>query len=458
MMLSLVSIFLSSISLQRFGTVVPLENLSMKLRIANALVSYVRYIAKMIWPHHLAIFYPYPDKLPPWQTTAALLFLFAVSLMVIRLLNRQPYLGVGWFWYLGTLLPVSGLMQAGLWPAMADRWAYVSMIGLFIMIAWSVSALMAGGNRRRFGLGVITLAIVFGLMVSTRLQVQYWQNSISLFQHIVDIYPENWLAHNNLGTALATRDRTLETYNHFSKALRLKPNSAYVHVNYGNSLLARGKIDEAIDHFSEALRIDSEIARAYNSLGLALIRKGKLNEAILNFQLALRKSPAYANAYNNLKLALSIHKQINRAVEDMRAALNFEPDDPALDSRIEEFLKRKRVLSQALNRYHKSLSRQPGFSGLDINEIDIISEVMQAVDEALPLFKKIIKFRPDSAGVYYIIACIYSRQGNTRESITWLNSAIQKGFNDWDLIRTDFDLENIRNSAYYFRLVTSQNV
>jgi len=304
--LSGVGIYLSASSVEGLGTVIPMELRPMELRVANALVSYVNYIGKMIWPQGLAIHYPYPDMVPIWKATCAALFLGLVSLVVLPAIKRKPYLSVGWLWFLGTLVPVTGLVQVGLWPAMADRWAYVPLIGLFIMIAWGVCDLVARWSRKKTVLASLSLAILLVLMILSWTQVRYWKNSIALFEHALNVTMNNVPAHNNLGKSLAKRGEIAEAIIHFSEALRIKPRYAKAHYNLGLAFANQDRTTEAIIHFSEALRIKPGLAEAHHNLGVALMRKGKIVDAIAHFREALIIRPDFSSAHSNLKIALEL--------------------------------------------------------------------------------------------------------------------------------------------------------
>ena len=184
---SVASLFVATLSLQSAGTLVSSESIPMGLRTANALVCYVKYIVKMIWPQNLAVFYPYPAFVPVWQSAGALVFLICISVMVFRHLREKPYLVVGWLWYLGALVPVVGFVQAGLWPEMADRWAYVPLIGVFIIIAWGIHDLVAEWRWRKIVLALSSGMVLLGLMRCTWLQNRHWTNTLTLFQHAVNV-------------------------------------------------------------------------------------------------------------------------------------------------------------------------------------------------------------------------------------------------------------------------------
>ena len=441
LVLSMASVYLSSLSLQGQAEFKSLDDVGMMLRIANALTSYLEYIFKVIWPRNLTIFYPYPEAVPLWEATGALLALIGLSVIFIWTLRTRPYLSVGWLWFLGTLLPVSGLVIAGNFPALADRWAYVPAIGLFIMIAWSIPDLVKRWSHYQVGLGVMSILIVSTLMASAWGQTQNWKNSVTLFQHALTVNPENWLAHTNLGTALADNGQKEDAYRHFAEAIRLYPHEPHIQVNYGDRMLAIGRIKKAADHYHEALRINPGFAEAHNNLGLILVRSGKIEESIEQFQLAIQNRPDYENAIKNLNLAISINKKINLATNNFNESLIFDLRDPQLEIKITDILNRKAELNSALTNFQKSLSGQPGFGGLDPDDIPVVLNAKQQYEKKLPMFEKVIAQLPENAAVFYHIACIYGRQGKDRDSLKMLNKALQNGFDRKHLIKADFDLQ-----------------
>jgi len=256
---------------QSGGAVCSFSAFPINIRIANALVSYVGYIVKMLWPHQLAVLYPYPGMLPWIQVIGACLLLVFISILAFMALKRCPWLIVGWVWYIVTLVPVIGLVQVGS-QAMADRYTYVPLIGIFIMIAFGVPELMSGWRYRKIGLSTMAVACLLVLMATTWFQVRYWANSVTLFERALAVTENNYVLHSNLGVTL------------FSK----------------------GKVDEAIDHFHDAMRINPRYAKAHNNLGTALIHKGKVKKAIAHFREALRIRPGYSDAHDNLQKAISL--------------------------------------------------------------------------------------------------------------------------------------------------------
>jgi tetratricopeptide (TPR) repeat protein len=313
--------------------------LALKMCFANAVVSYLRYVGKMIWPSKLAVFYPYYiDRLLLLKAAAAFLVLLGVSILVLRLASRHRYLPAGWLWYLGTLVPVIGFVQVGS-QTFADRYTYMPLTGLFIIIAWALPELLAGWRHRRIAMGAAAAAILSALTVCTWMQMGYWHNSIALFEHALKVTVNNGLAHYNIGVALQQQRKPEEAFNHYLQVLRINPNYADAHNNLGSLLLGQGKPDEAVSHFRRALELKPNFVEAYNNLGLALGIKGNLDEAISNFQQALRLKPDYVDAHYHLGLALQLLGKNDEAISHYRQALKVDPNHTKANKALQELLK-----------------------------------------------------------------------------------------------------------------------
>jgi Flp pilus assembly protein TadD len=324
--LSAICIYLSSLSIQRFGIVISTASVPMRLRIGNALVSYVIYIKKMVWPHNLAVFYPYPKTLPLWQVYGAGLLLVCISILSLRAAKSKPYLVVGWLWFIGTLVPVIGLVQAGLWPATADRFAYVPLIGLFMVIAWGVPDLVFRWRRRKAGLAVIAATFFPILMATTWLQIRHWQNGVTLFTHNLNVTHNNSLAYNELGNALKQEGKFGKAMFYYSKALQINPNYAEAHNNLGYTLTQQKNYQDAIYHYNKALRIKPTYAEAHNNLGTALLYQGNDKGAIYHYNEALKSNPNYAGVYYNLGKIYLNQGKIEKAILLYRKALELNPE------------------------------------------------------------------------------------------------------------------------------------
>ena len=212
---------------------------------------------------------------------------------------------MGWFWYVGTLVPVIGLIQAGD-QGMADRYTYIPLIGIFIIISWGVSEFVKNWRHGRIVLALTASTLLLALSICTVLQIRYWKNDITLFTHALKVTENNFLAHNNLGAALARQGKLQDGIPHFIEALRIFPEYERAHFNLGLARDKQGEIDEAIVHFSEALEIKPDYPEAHNGLGVALARQGRLEEAIVHFKTALQLQPDNGNARANLDHAIDL--------------------------------------------------------------------------------------------------------------------------------------------------------
>ena len=209
------------------GALQAMETISLSARLTNAMVSYLEYLGKMIWPRGLSILYPHPgNTLAVWKGILCGIALVGITAIVIKFIRKAPYLAVGWFWYLGTLVPVIGIVQAGV-QAMADRYAYVPLIGIFIIAAWGVPELISKWRYKEKVLSISVGIIIPTLLVTTWWQVNHWKNSITVFKHAIKVtdkkYPGFSVVHNNLGIALVAEGKNEEAISHYKMAIKLNP-------------------------------------------------------------------------------------------------------------------------------------------------------------------------------------------------------------------------------------------
>jgi tetratricopeptide (TPR) repeat protein len=308
------------------GALVQTGILSLDVRIANALVSYLRYIKKMIYPSRLAVFYPY-HSLSLLLSIACLVILVIVTLAVIYIGRHRRYLPVGWFWYVGTLVPVIGIVQVGS-QSMADRYTYVPLIGLFIIIAWGAADVSAKWRYQKIVLGICSAIVLTILLISTRMQVRHWQNSFTLFEHTLGVTKGNSITHNHYGAFLLEQGRFEKALAQFNEALQISPGFHDARKNKGSALLDMGKFDEAVATFSELLRAAPDWPDAYYWLGVAYARKGAYLQAIEPFKEALRLRPDWPEAYNDLALVYLLLGNYDLAIENYKEALRLRPDYP----------------------------------------------------------------------------------------------------------------------------------
>jgi tetratricopeptide (TPR) repeat protein len=255
----------------------------------------------MIWPTDLACFYPHPGShLPIWQVLGSCLFVAGFSVAVIRLAPRRPYLSVGWFWYLITLLPVIGIVQVGK-QAMADRYAYVPLIGLYVLIAWAVPELLARVPLKSIVLMVVAGIAIAGLMVRAHNQAGYWRNSKTLFQHTIAVTSANPIAEFTLGAAYANEGNFAPAIRHIRIALSYNPRYAIAHDTLGAVLERQCKFSEAIYEYRQAIKCDRTVSQPHMDLGRLLLQQGPLSEALHQFEEAQRLDPGNKTARANVE-------------------------------------------------------------------------------------------------------------------------------------------------------------
>jgi hypothetical protein len=284
------------ITQQTTGAVASVGRIPITFRVGNAMVSYATYLANMVWPSRLALFYPYPLKLSPVVVAVSVLGLMATTVLVIRGLRRYPYLAVGWLWYLGSLVPVIGLIQAGD-QARADRFTYVPLIGVFIMIAWGASDLV----RRPRVLQATGVLVVVALAIVARVQVGHWRTNTELWEHALRVADESYVAHTNLGLALFARGDVDRSITEFRSALRLRPDFAEAHNDLGVALANRGDNDGAIEAFLNALRAKPMQAPSHYNAAVLLAMKGDTVAAVTHLERALQIDPNYSDARTQLE-------------------------------------------------------------------------------------------------------------------------------------------------------------
>jgi len=294
-------------------------------------VSYAKYLWMMFWPAGLAVYYPHPLKSHPVGLVILLaLILLAVTIGVVVLRRRRPYLPVGWLWFLGTMVPVIGLVQVG-GQAMADRYTYVPTIGLFIMVAWGAKSFLEKGGgamaqKRGVALRAVGIAVLLSLSVCTWVQAGYWRNSMTLFQRTLDVVPENPQAHLFIANTLIRQGKINEAVPHYAEAVRIIPNEPYNLTDYGHALLDNGQINEAAAQLEEALTLLPDFADAHYFLGVAQVRLGRNAEAVKHLDRALARDPTnLLEAHLHLGTAYAAQGQWALAITHLQKWLQVDP-------------------------------------------------------------------------------------------------------------------------------------
>ncbi|RZB36213.1 MAG: hypothetical protein SRB2_02372 [Desulfobacteraceae bacterium Eth-SRB2] len=405
------------------GTLKALETLSLKTRISNAFVSYVSYLLKTIWPSNLAVFYPHPENtIPAWQIFGATLVIAAACFWAIRTSKKYPYILVGLCWYLVTLVPVIGFVQVG-GQAMADRYTYIPLIGIFVIVAWGAVDFFQKWHYRKIYLYGCALIILLAFTAKTFFQVSYWKNGIVLFEHTVKVTENNYKAQNNLGTAWGPVDIKRSIY-HYKEALRIKPDYAIAHYNLGNALAKQGQTDKTIEHYLEALRIQPNYVNAHNSLGMALLEKKNYDKAMLHFTKALKINPKGITARNNLANVLFIQGKSDEAISHYNEILKVNCEQADAQYNIAYVLSTQGNLDKAVLHYKEAIRINPEYEKAHYYLGNILIKQGE-LKEAFTHFAELIKINPDFVQAYNKIGLILFKQRKFKKAKVFFSKALQ---------------------------------
>jgi len=326
----------------------------------------------MLWPKGLAILYAHPgNTLAVWKGVLCGIALLVITTTAIKLIRKAPYFVVGWFWYLGTLIPVIGFITLGPHHLIADRYAYLPLIGIFIIAAWGVPELISKWRYKEKVLSISVGIIIPTLLVTTWWQVNHWKNSITVFKHAIRVtdkkYPGSPVVHNNLGIALVAEGKNEEAISHYKMAIKLKPSHANAHNNLGNALSAERKIEEAISHYKMAIKIKPSHANAHNNLGNALSAERKIEEAISHYKMAIKIKPDFAEAYFNLGAFLSADGKNEEAISHYKMAIKIKPDYADAYNNLGAVLFNANMTEEAIDYFKEAIRIRPGFAAAQKN-------------------------------------------------------------------------------------------
>ena len=422
--LSAVSSVITFVVQRNAGIMANVIEYPLRGRLENVSVSYVKYIMKMIWPVDLAILYPlYGNRPPVWQPVLAAILLIAVSIWIIRSAQKRKYLPVGWLWFLGTLMPVIGVVHVGA-QSMADRYSYIPSVGLLVIAAWGIDELTAKWRSRKMALSVSASIIILALGIGTTYQVRYWQNTMTLFEHALAVTHNNAIANYNVGVELQSQGKAGDAVNHYRQAIQIDPEYAEAHNNIGRLLADEGKHNEALKHFNEALKIRPKYAEAHSNLGVLLKSQGRLNEAASQLNEALKLKPDFAEAYNNLGIVFKQQNKFDQAISNYKKALQLRPDfDHALNN-IGLALEMQGKLNEAIDYYRQALKIKPDYADAHYN----IGNALQSAgrpDEAAGHYREAIRVKQDFADAHNNLGALLVKQKKPDEAIEQFRQAIK---------------------------------
>ncbi len=409
---------------QQEGAMSALENLPLGMRFENALISYCRYLLKILWPTDLAVFYPYPDHY--WPLKWALLSGFLLTgLSVLWWVKRQrhPFLLVGWLWFVGTLVPVIGLVQVGL-QAMADRYTYIPSVGVLILIVWGAYNLSRRWRHQMIALSVAGSAAIVLCSALTRQQIGYWKDTEALFRRAVNVTKNNYVAHNNLGCALAIKGQTDAAISQYLEAIRLKPDDADSHNNLGAALLDKGRTDVAISQCQEAIRLKPDYAEAHYNLGNALGHRGQTGAAISQYQEAIRLKPDYAEAHCNLGITLLKIVQIDAAIIQFQEAIRLKSDYAEAHYNLGIAFGRKGQTDAAISQYQETIRLKPDDFEAHYNLGTTFGRLGQ-IDGAISQFQEALRLKPNDAETRNNLGTALGQKGQIDGAINQFREALR---------------------------------
>jgi len=544
-------------------------------RLGNAAIAYLKYIYKLFWPHNLALFYPMPFKIIGWHAVYATICLLIITGTAAMLSKRWPFFIVGWLWFLGTLFPAIGFVQGGVWPEMADRWAYIPAIGLFLIFSWGGAAIFKWLNFKKFFPALISVSIIVALMIVSHHQLTYWSDNKKLFQHTFDITENNYfisyglaeiayeqkdydlaimhyefciqnlttdecntddINHADLARIYLTHSKLAEMYmekNLFKKADdHLKAaianckdsnkNKAVLLKKRGDAYLAQNKPDVAITYYEQALQANSSFIELNNNIGIAFLQLKQHDSAARSFNRILESAPYHVEANINMGIALTHLNQIDKAIAHYQTAIQYAPENAEANNNIGILYMEKEQFADAEKHFKAALTLSPDYTSAQTNlkklqalrqakrpfenneqtdqrpnspesfylqglfyqnagqfieareafqsaiqlnpkhvdarfRIAVIYSQQARYSEAINELKQLIAIKPDTPALYYNIACLQARQNNSEDAVEWLKKALNHGYANWDHIKTDPDLENIRGSSSFKTLLNKMN-
>jgi tetratricopeptide (TPR) repeat protein len=452
--LAAASSVLTFIAQRAGGAVERIEVLPLAERLANAATAYAAYLAKMLWPVNLSFFYPYPATVHPLTLAVSLVVLAALTAAAFMTLRRFPYAAVGWFWYLGTLVPVIGIVQVGA-QSMADRYTYIPLVGIFMALAWGVHEL-AGNMRytrqvRWAGLALVLLVLT-GL---TRVQAGYWKDSATLFSRALAVTRDNFVAHTNLAAALFEQGDNQAAMDHAGEALRIKPTYVPAMSNLGLGLMRQQRFAEAAGIFRQALAYDPGNVNARLNLGASLLSLGRVDEAAAQAREILQGHPGHAGASALMEKVKVRQFEMDERIRSMNNLIAIEPDNAVLRFRLAGLERARGNTDEAVAHYEKALELKPGFREAQ-HALALLYSEQGRDDEALAVLEEVLRSHPEDTNALYNTACIHARQGRTDQALQALRKAVAQGFTNRELLRTDPDLANLRGTPGYRELTTGR--
>ncbi len=423
--LIVIAFAVSTYAFQRMaGALTSFEPRPVVFRLANAATSYVMYPWKALWPTHLAACYPYP-AFSGWRMAAALSLLALLTVVAVVGRKRFPYLFVGWFWYALILAPLCGLVGQIGNEARADRYAYISTVGLFVAVAWGLDAVVGRWRRTAVVIPVAAVVALAMYAAAANIQVRTWSDSATLFHHAIDAVPDNYLAYTFFGKTLEEQGRDDDAIAAYSEALHIAPGFADAHNNLGSVLNRKGRYAEAVGHYAAALSARPRDPIMLYNMGLALLAQDKVDDAIAHFRQAIAAQPDLSPAHNSLGYSLARKGAPEEAVAEYRKALAAAPDSPLVLYNMGDALVALGRHAEALQCYTHAGEADPGNRHEALNRIGEALVRQDKNEEAIPYFRQAVAAKPDFAVAHNNLGCELARKGALKEAIAEYRQALR---------------------------------
>jgi len=400
---------------KQVGTIASLGSVSMLARIENAFVSYGRYLAQTFWPTNLAMPYLHPGHWPLGPVLLGVALVAGFSAIAVWLGRRRPCLFVGWFWFLGTLVPVIGLLQWGN-QSMADRFMYVPSVGLFIALAWGLGEMLGRWRLPRAAIASAAALVLLALALRSRDQLSYWRDTETLFLHTIEVTSGNYVAYDSVGSALVRKGKCDDALPFLSESVRLQPRYPEGQYDLGTALMNKGRLEEATRHLAAAVRNNPGFADAHINLGKALLQQDKLDQAVVQLREAVRLAPDDPEAHYNLGTVLLIQARPDEAIACFSEALKLKPDYGEAHSNLGIALMRQGKLGEGAAHLSAALRLNPANPDAHDNLGLAFLELKQP-REAADQFSEALRIKPDLPGAHYHLALALVQQNKTKEAL-----------------------------------------
>lgn len=404
------------------NAVLSFQTLPFAERLKHTPVSYLEYLRMAFWPTRLAVFYPHPGDTLLWQAAGAMIVLLVISAAAIVLAKRAPYLIVGWLWFLGTLVPVIGVLQVG-GQSLADRYSYFPFTGLFIAVAWGVAQLRERWHSLQIAFNTATILALGTCVYLTSNQLGYWRNTFTLFDHARQVTDKNFIAYSILGDELQREGRFGEAEEYLKTSLSYCPTYSGTYYCLGDLYFKQGKYDDAIANLHEAVRFSPSTVEAYNEAGAAYVMEGKFPEAEQEFERALKEDPGSRRVRQNLGLVQVNEGKFDEAVSNLNFVLAVQPDSLKANLALAKIFIARGKLAEAVPHFEMALKQKPDDQETQ-QRLGMILAGLGKLDEAYPHLQEAARLNPADAVSEFQLGVICAHKGNTAEAIEHYNAVL----------------------------------